>query len=80
MQTEIYILLTCNLESTTLTNDHFVLFTQAASFVSVVKENGQFSAKYPPRELVATEALPSKNALGESPVWSDKDQALYWVS
>jgi hypothetical protein len=37
-------------------------------------------AGYPPRELVATEVLPTKNALGESPVWSDRDQALYWVS
>lgn len=34
----------------------------------------------PPRELVAMEVLPTKNALGESPIWSDRDQALYWVS
>ena len=43
--------------------------------------NGRLSKlKYPPNELVATEVLPTKNALGESPVWSEKDQVLYWVS
>ncbi len=35
---------------------------------------------YPPLELVATEAVATKNALGESPVWSDKEHAIYWVS
>jgi len=45
-----------------------------------VQANGQYSASYLPRELVATEVLPTKNALGESPVWSEVDQALYWVS
>lgn len=48
--------------------------------MSAVKANGRYGASYLPRELVATEALPTKNALGESPVWSDRDQALYWVS
>ena len=38
------------------------------------------TAGYTPRELVAVEVMPTKNALGESPVWSDRDQALYWVS
>ena len=42
--------------------------------MEAVKQNGQYSAKYLPRELVATEVLPTKNALGESPVWSDRDQ------
>lgn len=70
-------------ESTMLTNKHSCCYSfaeQAASFVSAVQANGQFSAKYLPRELVAMEALPTRNALGESPVWSEKDQALYWVS
>ena len=50
------------------------MHTQADAFVEAVKQNGQYSAKYIPRELVATEVLPTKNALGESPVWSDRDQ------
>lgn len=33
-----------------------------------------------PLELMAHECLPTKNVLGESPVWSDRDQCLYWVS
>jgi triosephosphate isomerase (TIM) len=32
------------------------------------------------RELTATEVLPTRNVLGESPVWSVRDQALYWIS
>ena len=62
----------CASEITTLTDKHFILSNM---------QDGQFSVDYyPPRELVATEVLPTKNALGESPVWSDSDQALYWVS
>jgi len=57
-----------------------VVCKQALSFAAAVELYGKFSCSYPPRELVAMEALPTKNALGESPVWSDKDQALYWVS
>lgn len=33
-----------------------------------------------PRELTAKEAVPTKNVLGESAVWSSRDQALYWIS
>jgi len=33
-----------------------------------------------PQEFVAKECVATKNVLGESPVWSDKDQALYWIS
>lgn len=33
-----------------------------------------------PSELTAKEAVPTKNVLGESPVWSTRDQALYWIS
>jgi triosephosphate isomerase len=32
------------------------------------------------RELTARECISTKNVLGESPVWSDRDQCLYWVS
>lgn len=33
-----------------------------------------------PIELTAQECVTTKNVLGESPVWSDRDQCLYWVS
>eukprot|EP00429_Kryptoperidinium_foliaceum_P008906 CAMPEP_0176012188 /NCGR_PEP_ID=MMETSP0120_2-20121206/5668_1 /TAXON_ID=160619 /ORGANISM="Kryptoperidinium foliaceum, Strain CCMP 1326" /LENGTH=231 /DNA_ID=CAMNT_0017345069 /DNA_START=460 /DNA_END=1152 /DNA_ORIENTATION=- len=33
-----------------------------------------------PMELTAQECVTTKNVLGESPVWSDRDQCLYWVS
>ena len=36
--------------------------------------------RVPPRVLTATEAVPCANVLGESPVWSVRDQALYWIS
>ena len=31
-------------------------------------------------KLWATEVLPCRNVLGESPVWSARDRKLYWVS
>lgn len=33
-----------------------------------------------PNEFTAREAVPCKNVLGESPVWSTRDQTLYWIS
>jgi len=33
-----------------------------------------------PRKLWAAEVVPCKCALGESPVWSEEQQKLYWVS
>lgn len=33
-----------------------------------------------PKELTATECVSTKNVLGESPVWSQRDQCLYWIS
>lgn len=32
------------------------------------------------REITAKEAVRTKNVLGESAVWSTRDQALYWIS
>lgn len=32
------------------------------------------------REFTAREVVSSKNTLGESPVWSTRDQTLYWIS
>ena len=42
--------------------------------------NTAVNVKYAPNELIATEVLSTKNALGESPIWSVRDQALYWIS
>jgi len=36
--------------------------------------------QYPPKELMAREVVSCKNVLGESPIWSVKDQVLYWIS
>lgn len=33
-----------------------------------------------PIELSAQECVSTKNVLGESPIWSVRDQALYWIS
>jgi triosephosphate isomerase len=33
-----------------------------------------------PKELTARECVSCTNVLGESPVWSVRDQALYWIS
>jgi len=35
---------------------------------------------YKPREMTAREVVSCKNTLGESPVWSVRDQTLYWIS
>jgi len=34
----------------------------------------------PPKEVTALEVVSCKNVLGESPIWSVKDQVLYWIS
>jgi len=36
--------------------------------------------QYPPKEMTALEVVSCKNVLGESPIWSVKDQVLYWIS
>ncbi|KAG7363027.1 triosephosphate isomerase [Nitzschia inconspicua] len=56
-----------------LTADGFTRIVDGAVSIS-----SSFSAI--PRELTARECLPTKNVLGESPVWSERDQCLYWVS
>lgn len=33
-----------------------------------------------PKELTAREVVTCKNVLGESPIWSVRDQTLYWIS
>lgn len=53
----------------------------ADSFTRIVDGAGTKSAaSNRPRELTARECVPTKNVLGESPVWSVRDQALYWIS
>lgn len=57
-----------------LTSDSFTRVVDGAT------SGATFSAAAPPREVKAKEVVPTKNVLGESPVWSTRDQALYWIS
>ncbi len=52
----------------------------ADSFTRIVDGATPGLSYFRPVELSAQECLPTKNVLGESPVWSDRDQCLYWVS
>ncbi len=52
------------------------------SFTRIV-DGGAISNTIPslqPQEYMALECVATKNVLGESPVWSERDQALYWIS
>ena len=59
-----------------LTADSFTRIVDGGANIALT--NNMASAH--PLELTATEVLTTKNVLGESPVWSDRDQCLYWVS
>mmetsp|Transcript_14104 Transcript_14104/g.29674 ORF Transcript_14104/g.29674 Transcript_14104/m.29674 type:complete len:787 (+) Transcript_14104:228-2588(+) len=61
-----------------LNADSFTRIFDGATSADATKKMGMIS--YLPRELVAMEVLATKNALGESPVWSKKNRSLYWVS
>jgi len=52
----------------------------SSSMASSSSTGGQAQQVFPPRELTALEVVSCKNVLGESPVWSVRDQALYWIS
>jgi triosephosphate isomerase len=52
----------------------------ADGFTRIVDGGVSTFVKSTPRELTARECVSTKNVLGESPVWSDRDQCLYWVS
>jgi triosephosphate isomerase len=56
----------------------------ADSFTRIV-DGGRLSGspdpcQFRPTESTARECLTTNNVLGESPVWSDRDQCLYWIS
>lgn len=57
-----------------LTADSFTRITDGG-MSSMLKNN---HAR--PKELTARECVTTKNVLGESPVWSVKDNCLYWIS
>eukprot|EP00536_Pseudo-nitzschia_multiseries_P014651 jgi/Psemu1/298789/fgenesh1_pm.745_\ len=64
-----------------LTADGFSRIVDGAeSSSSTAQAQAQSQQSFPPRELTALEVVSCKNVLGESPVWSVKDQALYWIS
>jgi len=50
------------------------------SFTRIVDGGLPLLNSQPPLEYVAKECVATKNVLGESPVWSQRDQALYWIS
>jgi triosephosphate isomerase len=53
----------------------------ADSFTRIVDGSVTMSRVYArPKELSAQLEVPCTNVLGESPIWSVRDQALYWVS
>jgi len=56
-----------------LTADSFTRIVDGGSSTNAVTASR-------PRELTARECVSTKNVLGESPVWSDRDQCLYWIS
>ena len=59
----------------------FYLFSKVVLFdIDLSMQADLSTLVYPPREFTATEAVATKNALGESPVWSEKDKCLHWVS
>ena len=53
-------------------------FTRIVDGASSSNSISQSSSR--PKELTARLCVSTKNVLGESPVWSVKDQALYWIS
>ena len=57
-----------------LTADSFTRITDGGASSTLTLSNIR------PKELTARECVTTKNVLGESPVWSVKDQCLYWIS
>jgi len=53
----------------------------ADSFTRIVDGAAVSPFNYqPPKEFTARECVATKNVLGESPIWSVRDQTLYWIS
>lgn len=59
-----------------LTADSFTRIVDGAA----AQAKGDSLYERNPIELTAIECVPVRNILGESPVWSTRDQALYWIS
>jgi len=62
-----------------LSSDSFTRIVDGATASAATFSAGSTAAALP-REVKAKEVVPTKNVLGESPVWSTRDQALYWIS
>jgi len=52
----------------------------ADKFARIVEFSPPDAVLSQPRTMMAREVVACKNTLGESPVWSARDQVLYWVS
>ena len=55
-------------------------FTRIVDGAAAAAASSVGSTKNRAREFTAREAVRTKNVLGESAVWSTRDQALYWIS
>jgi triosephosphate isomerase (TIM) len=60
-----------------LTADSFTRIVDGAA--SATANSFSMPCRRLPHEFTAREAVPTKNVLGESAVWSTRDQALYWI-
>jgi sugar lactone lactonase YvrE len=56
-----------------LTVDSFTRIVDGATTMPAISQSR-------PKELTARECVSTLNVLGESPVWSVRDRALYWIS
>ena len=63
-----------------LSSDSFTRIVDGAAAATAVATALSASSMNRSRELTAREAVRTKNVLGESAVWSTRDQALYWIS
>jgi triosephosphate isomerase (TIM) len=66
-----------------LSADSFTRIVDAAAAVVLDNDDGpktSSSSSFRPHEFTAREVVPCQNVLGESAVWSTRDQTLYWIS
>ena len=53
---------------------------KADAFARIVDFTDPFKPAENPRTVAAKEVVACRNVLGESPVWSERDGCLYWIS
>lgn len=63
-----------------LSADSFTRVVDGAVRASILAKQQLSPVTKRAREFTAREVVSCKNTLGESPVWSTRDQALYWIN